>query len=279
MPRSARRVSATGSYHVVMSGNGKWRLFEDDLDHRTFLDLLAKRRVKWNVALLSWCLMDTHVHLILSCEVDDLSKMMQSLMTAFAKYINERTGRTGHVFEERFWSKPIESDAQLLEAIRYVHNNPASAGICPSADYRWGSYAEYAGFSWAECAADTSMVLEMLGGSEGFRRFCAMRERPVYNPYEGHMIPEAHLRQAVFTALGDEDPKGLGALERGKRDEAVRKLAKAGLTVAQISRTTGLGRWVIMSAMSHADDSQCGGARQAPQLRGEDLGCEDARDP
>lgn len=245
MPRTARAISKTGYYHVVANGNGKWILFEDDLDRRTFLDLLSSRAERWGITVVAWCLMDTHVHLLIADFDGTLSKVMQSLMTVYAREYNQRTGRSGHLFEERFWSKCIEDDAQLLEAVRYIHNNPSNAGISTTAGYVWSSYSEYI-FGRGIC--DTKMVLEMLGGRDGFVRFCSAREKSLYNPYEGHKVPRLHEVELAKSVLGGEDPGKVGTMAESDRISAIRDLVGAGLNVSQVARLTGMGRWTISKA-------------------------------
>ena len=247
MPRVARVVSETGYYHVVINGNGKWILFEDDLDRRTFLDFLKSRTERWGVNVIAWCLMDTHVHLLFADFDGMLSKVMQSLMTIYAKYFNQRTGRTGHLFEDRYWSKCIESDGQLLEAVRYIHSNPSNAGICASADYKWSSYDEYC---YGQSVCDTGMILEMLNGPSGFIKFCAMREKSLYNPFMGHKIPQLHEMTVARAALSGEDPGKIGALDAINRNQAIRAMSGAGLSGRQIARLTGVGRWTISSVLA-----------------------------
>ena len=143
MARQSRAVSESGYYHVMLRGTGKRRLFEDDLDRRAFLRFASTATERYGVTVIAWCLMDNHVHLILLDQTHGLSGAMASLCTSYAKYVNERTGSVGHVFENRFKSKPIEDDSYLLVAVRYVHCNPAKAGICDAANYQWSSYHEY----------------------------------------------------------------------------------------------------------------------------------------
>ena len=126
MPRTERRKSASGFYHVVMRGNGRQNLFEDDADRRSFLSYLRGDAERFGVRVLAWCLMSNHIHLLLEDRDDNLSEMMRSLATSYALRFNRRGGHAGHVFQQRFYSNPIEDEAYLLQAMRYIHDNPAS---------------------------------------------------------------------------------------------------------------------------------------------------------
>ncbi|WP_321973606.1 transposase [Paratractidigestivibacter sp.] len=249
MPRQARVIAESGFYHLILKGNGSWVLFEDSVDMKRFVQQLKKSFDRYETQLIAWCLMSNHVHLII-CEREGLlAQAMQSLMTAYAHHLNERQGRSGHVFEDRYWRVPIEDDGQLLEAVRYVHNNPEKAGICDAKDYYWSSYGEYAGMRNAIKAADTTMILEMLGGPRQFMEFCSLRFADTYSPYKGHRIPDDEAVGLATAALGGRNPRSIGEGEASERVRDIRALADVGLNKTQITRCTGLGRWTIMKAL------------------------------
>lgn len=74
MPRCARPVSITGYYHVFDRGNSKQIIFEDDSDRYRFLSDISDRFARHEVAVLAWCLMDNHFHLMVDDPFDNLSK-------------------------------------------------------------------------------------------------------------------------------------------------------------------------------------------------------------
>ena len=92
MPRCARAVSLTGYYHVFDRCNSKQIIFEDDSDRYRFLSDISDRFARHEVAVLAWCLMDNHFHLMVDDPFDNLSKAMQCALTAYAKYFNGKRG-------------------------------------------------------------------------------------------------------------------------------------------------------------------------------------------
>ena len=171
MTRSARERSESGFYHVVAKGNGGQNLFEDASDYRAFLELAAAAAEKCDILVYAYCLMSNHVHLLLEDRGNRLSDFMKSLITGYAMRFNAKTGHIGHVFQQRFKSQPVESETYLLQAARYIHNNPAKAGVCSADEYLWSSYHEYA--SGVRGITAVSLILELCGGREGFRAFQA----------------------------------------------------------------------------------------------------------
>lgn len=167
--RIPRQVARSGYYHVVIKGDGRQAIFEDDADRQTFLRLAERYFVEAGISVIAWCLMENHVHLILWDGSNELSGAMHRLETAYARHYNDRAGRVGHLFRERFMSSPIESDAYVLEAVRYVLNNPEKAGVCRAEEYPWSSYRAYVtpGFA-SDLSVDVSLVHEMLGDEKDF---------------------------------------------------------------------------------------------------------------
>ena len=244
MPRSPRRLSKSGYYHVTARGSGRQAIFEDDDDRRAVLDTLDRQFEKHGVVLLAWCLMENHVHLLIDDASGNLSKAMHDLITCHAQRLNRRTGHVGHVFQDRFGSEAIEDDAYLLEAVRYIHDNPERAGICLRDEYPWSSYWEYLGQAGH---ASTELVLGMLGGTERFVEFSEGRGSP-FKHMRRKRVPDERAHGVACQVLDGEDPGSIKALPKDERDKRLRTLRAAGLSVRQVERLTGVGRWSITRA-------------------------------
>lgn len=250
MPRTARLVAESGFYHVILRGNGKQLIFEDDADRSAFLEALASGAGDAGVSVLAWCLMENHVHVVLSDPDGTLSDVMHRLVGWYAQRFNRKTGHAGHVFESRFKSHPIESESYLLQAVRYVHENPASAGICAAADYPWSSYREYVGRQEAgqRVVADTALVLELVGGIEGFVAFSREGEPRSYRFNRRGRVPEGEVDDVAGLALGEVPAHEVKGLPRPERDALLLGLREIGLSVRQIERLTGIGSCTISRA-------------------------------
>ena len=245
MPRCARVKSESGFYHVIAKGSGGQNLFEGVYDYRAFLELLAKACEKDGVHVIAYCLMSNHVHLLLEDAEGHLGEVMKSVLTGYAQRFNKLGDHVGHVFQQRFKSQPIEEEGYLLRAIRYIHNNPAKAGICAAEDYPWSSYHEYVG---VPVLVDTTLALELCGGVEGFVAFSASENEEGYRFRERTRLSDAEAQQLAARILGEIALTDLKALERGRRNALLFDLKDAGLSISQIQRLTGIGRNVIARA-------------------------------
>lgn len=146
MPRPARIVVPGIAHHVIQRGNRQQRLFFSDADRRAYLTLLAEACTRNNVRCLAWCLMDNHIHLVLIPAAEDgLRGALAGTHTAYSQRINRQQSLSGHLFQGRFQSYPMD-DTHLMVAVRYVEQNPVAAGMVLRAeDWRWSSARAHMG--------------------------------------------------------------------------------------------------------------------------------------
>ena len=92
--------------------------------------------------------MDNHIHLILvPSTTEALRATLASVHTRYSQRINRIKGTSGHVFQGRYASFPMD-DAYLMAAIRYVENNPVDAGLVKTAsDWKWSSARSHLGLA------------------------------------------------------------------------------------------------------------------------------------
>jgi putative transposase len=145
VPRPPRHLIAGGFYHVIARGVAGAPIVVDDAARRSFvarLRLIGDRH-EWRVH--AYCLMTTHVHIVVETPEPNLSRGMQRLFSVHAQEFNQRWHRFGHLFADRFSARVIDEEDYLAEVCRYVVNNPVTAGIARSpTDWPWsgGLYFE-----------------------------------------------------------------------------------------------------------------------------------------
>jgi len=144
MPRIPRGLSDGLVYHVLNRGNGKQRVFHSDKDYEAFVSLMREAKERYSLKLLAYCLMPNHFHIVLMpAQSEDLSKWMQWLMTSHVRRYHRYHGTSGHVWQGRFFSSPLD-EAYLWAAMRYVERNPVRAKMVRKAEnYRWSSAAAH----------------------------------------------------------------------------------------------------------------------------------------
>jgi putative transposase len=144
MPRNPRCVLPSVAHHVTQRGVDRADVFYCQSDRQTYLHLLEDNIEEAAVRVLAWTLMTNHVHLVLVPEREDsLEVLMRRVAGRYAQYLNARTRRSGHLWERRFFSCPVDPRREEL-VIRYVEWNPVRAEMveCPE-QHRWSSAAAH----------------------------------------------------------------------------------------------------------------------------------------
>lgn len=132
---------------MTQRGNNREPVFRTSEDRYTYLDLLRKHGRVYGVRILGYCLMTNHVHLVAIPEGEcSLAQALAHAHSAYAAGWNRREGRSGHVWQGRFFSCPLDR-AHLVTALRYVDQNPVRAGMVEQAwEWEWSSARVH---SWA----------------------------------------------------------------------------------------------------------------------------------
>ncbi|TWT75866.1 Transposase IS200 like protein [Posidoniimonas polymericola] len=143
MGRPTRAALGGYIYHVLNRANARKTIFEADQDYEAFEQVLAEAVDRAEMRLLAYCVMPNHWHLVLWPREDgDLSRFTGWLTLTHTQrwHAHRKTVGSGHVYQGRFKSFPVEDDAHFLTVCRYVERNPLRANLVRSADrWRWDS--------------------------------------------------------------------------------------------------------------------------------------------
>ena len=181
MPRIARAVIPEVPHHVTQRGNNRQDTFFVPDDYRAYLRILAEQSERHGLRVHAYCLMPNHVHLVATPERENsLAKGVGRTHWIYAQYVNRLHGRSGHLWQGRFYSCAL-SPRHLLTALAYVELNPARAGLVREAwRYAWSS-AE------AHCGGRDATGLLDLGAWERDMGARAWRERLECGMEEGEV--------------------------------------------------------------------------------------------
>jgi putative transposase len=140
MGRVARVVVPGIPHHVTQRGNRKLRVFFTDKDYAMYVSILSKYCTRYLVDVWAYCLMPNHVHIIAVPESGgSLARAVGETHRQYTLRINERESWTGHLWQGRFSSYPMD-EQHLLAAARYIELNPVRAGLAEDpVDWRWSS--------------------------------------------------------------------------------------------------------------------------------------------
>ena len=195
-------------YHLYNRGNNKQQIFHNESDYIRFLFYLLyfqsplafpeiseqvklfKRTREFSilsevvntviskrtVALVAFCLMPNHFHLIVE-EIGNggISKYMQRVLNAYSKYANKKypERHVGHVFQGPFKGVRQKTNEQLLYLSAYVHRNPRSIGTWTEREkqYQWSSFQDFLSPNrWGDLLL-RSVVSEQFKGGKSYKNF------------------------------------------------------------------------------------------------------------
>ncbi len=118
-----------------------------DLDLKLQQDIIKnlQKDNSFLVEIVAYCLMPTHIHLLLRQIVDNgISKYMSKVLNSYSRYFNIKHKRIGPLWSGRFKSVLVTKDEQLLHLTRYIHLNPISSNLVKKLEeWRYSSYSEY----------------------------------------------------------------------------------------------------------------------------------------
>jgi putative transposase len=143
VPRTSRIDLPGIPQHIVQRGVDRQPCFFTDIDRIRYLDELREICLKSGCRVHAYVLMTNHVHLLMTPEAaGQVSWTLQALGRRYVRYVNDRYGRTGTLWEGRFKSCLVDSETYLLRCYRYIELNPVRAGMVARAEeYRWSSFA------------------------------------------------------------------------------------------------------------------------------------------
>lgn len=254
MPRRARTLSESGIYHAMVRGVNRQPIFTSDGDKERYLVFLWASSHKQKVSVHAYCLMDNHVHLLIRQDGDSpIGEFFRSLGTRYAGWFNTEYGRVGHLFQGRFKSKPVETDAYLLSVVRYIHLNPVESGMCEDpGDYRFSSYSAYAedGQPKRSKGLSTDLISPLLTPLQcrelhlsDNRDLCELG----FLREEGRLSDERALE--IVERIYGLAPDGIGRLDPGTRDLLIRQIVESGMPRSQLARIGGMSKKTIADAL------------------------------
>ena len=166
MARALRDDYPGALHHVFLRGVDRMPIVRDSLDYQRFVEFLEGAAARTGIECHGWTVMPNHYHLIVGSPDGTLSRGMHWLNSQHARLFNQRHDRVGHLFQGRFGSRVITSDADLLGIVRYLALNPVRAGLVDDpTDWKWSSY----GFLQAPQSAPSFLrvapIMQALGAS------------------------------------------------------------------------------------------------------------------
>lgn len=250
MPRTARKKSKTGIYHIILRGINRQIIFEDGEDAGKFLQTLKDCKEKSGYKLYAYCLMGTHIHLLIKEEKEDLGIIMRRIGAGYVYWYNWKYERCGHLFQDRYKSEVVENENYLLTVLRYIHQNPLKAGVVKDIkEYKWSSYSEFIG---KNIIIDSDFILDLFSKDrkkavDSFKAFHAIScNDNCLDMEEKRRIKDDKAIEIINNICNISHCTEIQMLERNKRNKYLKIIKEDGLSTRQIARLTGISRGIIL---------------------------------
>lgn len=142
MPRQARKHLSSNLLKITQASSET--LFRDDADRDFFLTRLAQLQRRYNIKVLAFCCGEAKgFQVVLDTQGANIAKLMQSLTIAYAMHRKSPQ----KLFQQRYKSVALHSDAEVQAAIEDLLNNPHYSGCCFKSDqgieFDWISVAPH----------------------------------------------------------------------------------------------------------------------------------------
>lgn len=141
MPRRARALVGGLVYHVLNRANGRVTLFRKPADYDAFERVLEEACQRYPLPILTYCVMPNHWHFVVwpPAGADRLvSEFFRWLTVTHTQrwHAHHHTSGTGHLYQGRFKSFPVQEDDHFLTLARYVDRNALRANLVARAE-KW----------------------------------------------------------------------------------------------------------------------------------------------
>jgi len=182
---------------------------------------------------------------------EELGQIFRRIGASYVYWYNRKYERTGHLFQDRYKSEAVETEAYLFAVLRYIHQNPLKAGLVKNLeDYPYSSFAEYLGLN-DENYVDKDFVLSLFHEDRtraivDFREYNELiTDENFLDISDRKYVSDKTAIELIKKKYSVSSSLELQGFELKKREKCIRFLLDKGLSVRQISRLTGITRYFI----------------------------------
>jgi putative transposase len=171
MPRLLRIALPGHPLHIIQRGTNRQVIFHSPQDKNIFLAWLSDAAKKHGLLIHTYVLMDNHIHLLVTPTAkESAARTMHLVGSRYVRYFNHRYARSGSLWQGRYRSTIVDTEAYFLTCMRYIELNPVRAGLVSQPkDYRWSGY-QHNGEGWPDRVITEHPAYALMGNSTTKRR-------------------------------------------------------------------------------------------------------------
>lgn len=144
MPRASRYFLPGHVWHITHRCHKKDFLLKFAADRRAWVRWLFEAKKRYGLCILNYVVTSNHIHLLVKDSGrGEIAKGMQLVAGRVAQEYNQRKGRKGAFWEDRYHATAVAADHHLIRCLTYIDLNMVRAGVVKDpADWLESGYAE-----------------------------------------------------------------------------------------------------------------------------------------
>lgn len=254
MARTARATAKSGTYHIVLRGFNRQKIFFDNSDRKAFLEKIKHYKDLDGHKIFAYTLMDSSAHLVLKEGNISVSRFMQKLQTSFVYYYNKKYRRAGGVFQDRFSSEPLESELSVLSVIRYIyqkaceHENHMDSPL-------WTSYSAF--LNDDPYLIDIDLLAKAYKSKDQYFKYMNMKESHKFLEPSLPNISDGRVYLEISQRLKPYEASSLKELSKKNQKAVLSNVLKIdGIGLRQLSRVADVGLTVVRGVKSNLEENK-----------------------
>ena len=175
---------------------------------------------------------------------------MHKILTVYVGWFNFKYQRSGSLIANRYKSEPIETDEYYMTLLRYIHQNPVKAAVCNHPrKYKYSSFRGY----FDNDLIDSELVLSEVSKKDFIDFNCEKNSDLCLDIEEEIPRLSDEIATSIMQRLsGCRNVTEFQSLDIDRRDNVLRSMRKAHISMKQASRITGISYGVIKKALALA---------------------------
>lgn len=227
----------------MLRGINRQIIFEDEEDNEKFIEIIKEYKELCGYKIYGYCLMGNHIHMIIKEEKEEIAQIMKRIAGKYVYWYNTKYQRTGHLFQDRFKSEPIETEKYFFTVLRYVHQNPVKAKLTQEiGEYKYSSYNEYV---TSQDVVDTEYAFSMIdinGYKEYHKEISSDKCLDITESRQ--RVTDEEAKKIMKRLSKCENSTEFQNLEITKRNKLIKKFKSNGISIRQINRLTGVSKTI-----------------------------------
>jgi len=205
MPRANRYFLPGHVWHITHRCHKKEFLLKFAKDRKRWLHWLFEARKRFGLCVLNYIITSNHIHLLVRDRgLGEIKNSMQLVAGRTAQEYNQRKGRKGAFWEDRYHATAVDSEMYLARCMVYIDLNMVRAGVVSHpADWPWCGYCEIQSPPQRYALIDRRALTELLG-INSFKRYQQVHKGWIENELKSAQLE----REPVWTqclAVGHKD--------------------------------------------------------------------------